>query len=291
MSYSLELEATASVHTGSSELGAAVASTTTPAGDAQHQHLPDQIVPIRKHFASSSPSPPPFPTLDHDSTTTSPPSLPARATATPLSVSPTDSAAHATRSAPALSINPASAPRRVAASMSPASRYPSFDQWVTFKDASFNFSAQHTGSHAEAAPSRPAHDIPAAPKAAVLHSSRTPALASERVTEDIEVESPQQLYMRAVALQQVCTPSDCFLLEPFFSSHFLFLGYATHPRCCSPLFRCRHGTWHCFIHLTSSAFHPAFAGPCAVAGVAQHLPHGRQRTARRAQCRVSACAG
>lgn len=222
MSYSLELDATTSVQTGSSELSAVAAAITTPAGDAQHRHQPNQSAPIRKHFASSSPSPPPFPTLDHDSTTTSPPSLPARATVTPLSGSPTDSAAHTTRSAPALSINPASASHRVPASMSPASRYPSFDQWVTFKDSSFNFSAQHVGSHAEAAPSRPALDVPAAPKAAALHSSRTGAFASERVTEDVEVESPQQLYMRAVALQQVFTPSDCFVISSLFSYRFLW---------------------------------------------------------------------
>jgi hypothetical protein len=145
MSYSLELEASSSIRMSSSDVRTAADAVTRLALDNAQQQDHDTVEnkSVTRQRSALSPSPPPPPPLEADSVFTS--SLtPSNASSPPAS----HSFSHGTRliSTPAPSLpftphsvasNPASRPASTTG-QSP-SRYPSFDQWLTIKESSFNF--------------------------------------------------------------------------------------------------------------------------------------------------------
>ena len=251
MSYSLELEATSSIHMNSSAVRAAADAVTRLAlDDSLHQST-------HNHSAStdrrrSSPSPPPPPPPDDVATPRHPPAPSSRSpSAPPLAYTSSLPAAVRTSPSQPTSHSPQSLnPAPHLAFSSPASRYPSFDQWLTIKESSFNFGAKAVSpplQSTSALPRRPAtaSSWPSLAKdtAAALAATSNEISVSNRVApgdvlpQEAGVDDPQQLYMRAVALQQVLLFGTVLSATPLTLSP----GAATHPRRRPALFSRRYG--------------------------------------------------
>jgi hypothetical protein len=225
MSYSLELEASSSVHINSSAVRAAADAVTRLAlDDSLQDRTRNQSESTNRRRTSPSPPPPPpddittprFPPAPSSRS----PSVPSHAPASSLHILPRTSPSQSDSRSPQ-SNGQTSASNPVASS--PASRYPSFDQWLTVKESSFNFgaSALSPPQSAPTAPRRPAttsnsHNVAAASNppsiakaaAAALTVTSNEMASISRASPAVvlppeDVDDPQQLYMRAVALQQV----------------------------------------------------------------------------------------
>ena len=232
MSYSLELEATSSIRMSSSDVRAASDAVTRLALDntQQQQRDDDLSSSSRKHQSSSSPSPPPPPPPEYDSSSSFASSSSVTSSSVVLDPSSHSSnlqttPAHSVPLTPQ-SIGQKSAPKP---SMSP-SRYPSFDQWLTVKESSFNFGLNvsppappqsqtatpqlpTTSSRPQSADRASAAIRAVTSKAFAIRSQKMPSASS--VHEADETSDPAALYMRAIALQQVFADKHSFVLVIF----------------------------------------------------------------------------
>jgi hypothetical protein len=229
MSYSLELEATSSIRMSSSDVRAASDAITRLALDnAQQQRLEDDTGSAnRKHPSSSSPSPPPPPPPDDSSSSFASSS----SVASSSIVLDPHSQSSKLQSSPVHSVpfTPLSVGQKVAPkpAMSP-SRYPSFDQWLTVKESSFNHGLNVSvspltppqsqleatqpppiSSRAQSTDQASAAVRAIASKAFAIRSQKKPSASN--VHEADETIDPAALYMRAIALQQVFTIKQSFV--------------------------------------------------------------------------------
>jgi hypothetical protein len=270
MSYSLELEAASSIRMNSADVRTAADAVTRVAlDDSQLRRFEaDQSASRRSHRSSASPSPPPPPPLDDDSHQVA---VLSKSLSTAASAAFSDSSRlHALASAsPSFTPQPVlqdvvvtSASAAAAAAPPPPppapspSRYPSFDQWVTFKESSFNFGSKSSSTSPQSLapasrrppPSLQSHSSDPASAAVRAVSSRAFASQSQSkqaspssVSETDEPDNPEQLYMRAISLQQARDADNHVALLSLRRLTHARAGSAAHTCCSAALLRCRLG--------------------------------------------------